>query len=95
VNLVPRMPTRRRPSRAAWSATTAAMWRPGRASSAPGASSAMWAVLSGQTKRSAPARASLCTLVERVSRMAAWSPTSQAAMLRPMAMQSSVTSGCR
>ena len=34
----------------------------------------MWAVLSGQTKKSAPARASRCTLIDSVPRIVPWSP---------------------
>jgi hypothetical protein len=37
----------------------------------PGASSARWAVLSGQTKKVAPARASLVTLSARIARIVA------------------------
>src|SRR5262245_32090323 len=70
------------------------MWRPGSASFSPGCSRAMWAVLSGHTKKSAPARARRSALTDSVARIAAWSPASQAGMQRARAMQSSVTSGC-
>ena len=58
------------PLRAAWSATTSAMCRPGSARLAPGCSRARCAVLSGQAKKSAPARASRCTLTDSVARTA-------------------------
>jgi len=57
-----------RVARAARSATTSAMCSPGSAKSGPGSSSAMCAELSGQTKKSAPARATRSALTASVAR---------------------------
>ncbi len=87
------MPTRRAPSSTARAVTASAMCSQGSGVAACSGSQQMWAELSGQMAKSAPAAASTPAESSMIAASASRSPASKAGIQRAIAIESIVTRG--